>query len=1042
MSEVWRARPVQSFLVRLISFLLPVVAAIAGGITTARLLPEPDGFFGTILWWMAVIGASLAALFVVERLARRLLPLAVLLRLTLAFPDQAPSRYTVALRAGSTRMLKGQIEAARAGGDSVDVAELILSLTASLASHDRATRGHAERTRAYAELIGEELHLSEHDRNMLRWASLLHDIGKLEVAAEILNKPSTLDEAEWVRIRRHPQDGFELTEPLHGFLGEWANVILMHHEWFDGSGYPNGLMGEEIALGARIVAVADAYDAMTAARSYQKPVSASVARQRLLKGAEDHFDPGVVRAFLALSVRQVRWVQGPVALLLQVPFIGGLTRLGQTGATVGAAVASVAGLALGGIITASVAAFMITAAPAAGGFDPASLQIIQAPLLGEATINSDGTISYVPFEGQSGADSFIYVACDLDGNCAEQEVLLDVAADGTVTIRTGNGGRTYELDTTGYSVTVLDGPQHGRVEVLSGSLVYTPDIGYTGEDSISVEACDADGVCAVSDISISVIPDASTLVWSPPVASEPPAPTTTTTSTSTTTSTTTTTTTAAPTSTTSTTTPTSTTIAPTSTPSTTTTTAAPSAPKAVADSVSLLEDGSVTIDVLANDTDPDGDIASVRITVNPKSGTAVVTPNNKITYTPTSNFNGGDSLTYELCDAGGRCSSAAVVIVVTAVADPPVAVPDSASVTEDVAKVIAVLANDTDPDGNIATVTITMQGSLGTATVSGTSVTYTPGANKNGSDTFTYQVCDTTLLCDTANVTVVIAPVADAPKAVNDTATVPEDSSVVVNVASNDSDPDGDLVSSSASVATAPAHGTATSNGNGTITYKPNPGYVGSDSFTYQICDATSRCATASVLLTVTDVPEPPVAVADSATTNEDVSVSINVAANDSDPDGDLDLGSVSIISFPSQGTVSVTGGGFVSYFPAANTSGSDSFTYRICDSGGRCAAATVSVTVIAQPDSPIAVNDSASTTVNTAIVVPVSSNDSDPDGDLDIDSITIVTPPSNGMVQLNSGGAIRYTPNGGYTGPDSFTYSICDFGGRCDTATVSITVL
>ena len=215
MNEVWRARPVQSFLVRFVAFAAPVVAAIVAGIAAARILAEPSGFWGTMRWWTLVIGASMAALFLVERLARRLLPLAVLLRLTLAFPDRAPSRYRVALRSGSTKLLRSQIEEAHSGGDAGEVAELILSLTASLATHDRATRGHAERTRAYAEMIGEELHLNEHDRNMLRWASLLHDIGKLEVAAEILNKPSTLDETEWERIRSHPEDGYELTKPLH-----------------------------------------------------------------------------------------------------------------------------------------------------------------------------------------------------------------------------------------------------------------------------------------------------------------------------------------------------------------------------------------------------------------------------------------------------------------------------------------------------------------------------------------------------------------------------------------------------------------------------------------------------------------------------------------------------------------------------------------------------------------------------------------------------------------------------------------------------------
>ena len=114
-------------------------------------------------------------------------------------------------------------------------------------SHDRQTRGHCERVRAYACLIAKEMGLSANDRDLLNWSSLLHDIGKLTIPAELLNKKGKLTQEEFAIVKRHPEAGVELVRPLTGWLGPWAKAVGEHHERVDGAGYPKGLNGGEIS---------------------------------------------------------------------------------------------------------------------------------------------------------------------------------------------------------------------------------------------------------------------------------------------------------------------------------------------------------------------------------------------------------------------------------------------------------------------------------------------------------------------------------------------------------------------------------------------------------------------------------------------------------------------------------------------------------------------------------------------------------------------------------------------------------------------------
>jgi hypothetical protein len=331
----------------------PFLCSIIGALILSKLIPLAHTWPGAAARLIGIAAGSTIVLYGVDRLTRRMLPLAALLSLTLVFPDEAPSRFKIAMRSGGTAELRRRLdEYRRMGADEPAVAATrLLELVADLSVHDRLTRGHSERVRAYSQMIGDELGLTADEIDRLRWAALLHDIGKLEIPFEILNKPGRLTAEEYDTIKRHPEIGARLTAPLAGWLGQSVRAVEEHHERWDGNGYPNGLRGTDISLAARIVAVADAFDVMTSVRSYKKPGTAADARAELARCAGTQFDANVVRAFLSISLGKLRLAMGPLSWLTQLAFIP--TRLaaataaapalmaaaGMTAAAVGTAVA-------------------------------------------------------------------------------------------------------------------------------------------------------------------------------------------------------------------------------------------------------------------------------------------------------------------------------------------------------------------------------------------------------------------------------------------------------------------------------------------------------------------------------------------------------------------------------------------------------------------------------------------------------------------------------------------------------------------------------
>ena len=324
-SAWWIARPILAFALRLVIFVVPVGASVLATYLVARQWKRPAGFVPSLGWWIGLVVLGTLAMFVVDRAARRLLPLATLLRMTLVFPDEKPSRFGVALRTGTTKQLERRLEDVQQSGlGSTEriAAVTLLQLVAALQLHDRFTRGHGERVRAYSALIGEELGLDPVSISKLQWAGLIHDVGKIAVPAEILNQPGRLTDEEFEIIKTHPAAGMALVGPLTHWLGEWVLAVGEHHERWDGTGYPARLAGTEISLAGRIVAVADVFDVITAARSYKAPKSPHEARAELARHAGSQFDPEVVRCFLSISLGRLRRVMWPLSWIANVPILG------------------------------------------------------------------------------------------------------------------------------------------------------------------------------------------------------------------------------------------------------------------------------------------------------------------------------------------------------------------------------------------------------------------------------------------------------------------------------------------------------------------------------------------------------------------------------------------------------------------------------------------------------------------------------------------------------------------------------------------------
>jgi len=479
------------------------------------------------------------------------------------------------------------------------------------------------------------------------------------------------------------------------------------------------------------------------------------------------------------------------------------------------------------------------------------------------------------------------------------------------------------------------------------------------------------------------------------------------------------------------------------------------APVAGADSYNVLENSTLTttsVDgVLVNDSDVDGDALTASRLSSVSHGTLTFNANGAFTYTPTTNYNGSDSFTYQARDSSGLLSAVITVrITIGAVNYKPVTVADSYTTGEDTPLIVnagrGVLSNDSDQDGDAMTAQPVAGPGHGALTLNADgSFSYTPVANYHGADNFTYQATDGIDNSTVTTVSLTITSVNDLPVANPDSYNTDENATLNVLVASgvlaNDSDVEGPLT---ASVSTTTQHGALTLNANGSFSYAPTANYNGLDTFTYRATDSDGAVAYAVVTIAIGAVPNAPVAMADSYTVAEDGTLNVNVGSgvlsNDTDADGD-NLTAVLVIDV-GHGSLNLRPNGSFTYAPNPNYFGTDTFVYYASDGALHSSNITVTVTVTAVNDPPVATADSYSTTIDSVLTVAapgVLGNDSDVEGTAL--SAVIATSVAHGTLALNTDGSFVYTPAASYTGGDSFTYRASDGTAQSNQATVTINV-
>ncbi|MBI1277849.1 MAG: tandem-95 repeat protein [Anaerolineaceae bacterium] len=533
------------------------------------------------------------------------------------------------------------------------------------------------------------------------------------------------------------------------------------------------------------------------------------------------------------------------------------------------------------------------------------------------------------------------------------------------------------------STAVVSDPANGSVTNNNdGTFVYTPNNGFSGIDSFTYQVCDTTNLCsAAAPVTIQVSPPNR-----PPVAND--------------------------------------------------------------DSANTATNAAVNIQVSSNDSDPDDvtifnpDTHTFSVISNPSNGVAVYRSGGLFTYTPNAGFNGIDSFTYQLCDSGGLCASAKVTIQVGPIFSSPVAIDDSFRIEEGVGNTLNVALNDSDPDGDLNPESVTALTNPSNGTLfphSDGTFSYKANDGFLGFDSFTYQICDFGNHCASANVTIEVFHVDHQPIA-TDLHAVSDENGVDFGLTNLISDADGNLDLKSLTILNSPTNGTLTATGEGMYRYVPTGGFVGQEILTYRICDTTNLCATASITIDVKATNRPPVANDDEDSTIPGFDIGIDVAGNDTDPDGNLDLKSITILTNPTHGTASRLDT-FVHYIPDNTYVGSDSFSYQICDTEGLCDSAKVTVAIMSPGSPPVANDDTATTPSGSAVVINVITNDNDPDGNLNPNSISVLTNPANGTLFNNGNGSFIYTPNKGFSGTDSFTYQICDTNKLCASAKVTISV-
>ena len=582
--------------------------------------------------------------------------------------------------------------------------------------------------------------------------------------------------------------------------------------------------------------------------------------------------------------------------------------------------------------------------------------------IGEATngtVSLDGAVAtYTPNANFNGTDSFTYTANDGTTDSAEATITVTVSAVNDIPTVADVAVSTTEDTAVEITLTGSDIDEdsltfsigeatNGTVSLDGAVATYTPNANFNGTDSFTYTANDGttDSAEATITVTVSAVNDIPT----------------------------------------------------------------------VADvAVSTTEDTAVEITLTGSDIDED----SLTFSIGEATNGTVSLDGAVATYTPNANFNGTDSFTYTANDGTTDSAEATITVTVSAVNDIPTVADVAVSTTEDTAVEITLTGSDIDEDSLTFSIG---EATNGTVSLDGAVATYTPNANFNGTDSFTYTANDGTTDSAEATITVTVSAVNDIPTVADVAVSTTEDTAVEITLTGSDIDEDS--LTFSIGEAT---NGTVSLDG-AVATYTPNANFNGTDSFTYTANDGTTDSAEATITVTVSAVNDIPTVADVAVSTTEDTAVEITLTGSDIDEDSlTFSIGEAT------NGTVSLDGA-VATYTPNANFNGTDSFTYTANDGTTDSAEATITVTVSAVNDIPTVADVAVSTTEDTAVEITLTGSD------IDEDSLTFsIGEATNGTVSLD-GAVATYTPNANFNGTDSFTYTAND--GTTDSAEATITV-
>ena len=623
-----------------------------------------------------------------------------------------------------------------------------------------------------------------------------------------------------------------------------------------------------------------------------------------------------------------------------------------------------------------------------------SLTVIEQPESGLVTnVETNGNISYSPATDFYGKDSLVYKVCDMNNDCDEAKVIIEVTAvDDYQPVANDDSSGTSEntpvtvhvlmndtgLEDGGIVISEFSAPAHGNITSIGeNTITYTPDNGYIGNDNFEYRITDNDDDTDEANVEITV--RVNNLV-----------------------------------------------------------------PTAKADEATTPKQTPVQIDVLANDVAGDPDMASMKVTefIEPNNGSISISEDSLVTYTPDPTFTIGiDTFYYKVDDIDGDWDTARVsVIVYDGYNHRPHAFDDYEILDEDAPPLfINVLRNDTalqDEPIQLSIKTQPLHGEI-TQMYGDSAIAYRPDPDYFGEDSLTYEIRDINGDSDEARVYLQIRPVDDGfPIAKDDSTGTSMNTPVDVDVLMNDENLKDSIVLSKVSD---PAHGSIQINEDSTITYTPDTDYLGRDEFEYRITDHDNQSDEAKVIIEVRKNNINPIAMADSAYTIMNQRVNINVLRNDSLLDDGV--GQVSIFEIPSHGRTLVRPDNTVRYTPAEDYTGTDEFIYKIDDIDGDWDTAFVKVTIDTIPNYiPEANDDFRATNMNESVDVDVLINDTGLE-DVPV-NVWVIANPDNGTAAVNqSTNIVTYQPDDNYLGKDTLQYAVFDADDDSDTARLIINV-